>query len=260
MASIAVHAYGPAPSQHGSLHVPDGSGPHPVVVLLHGGFWWHRFDRSIMMPLAIDLVGRGYAVWNLEYRRVGEPGGGWPGTLVDVGDGIDRLASIGPGRGLATDRVVAVGHSAGGQLALWAAARPGLPDDVPGAGRDSGVTLRAAVAQAGVSDLRTAAALDLGPGAVVGLLGGRPDQQPARYALASPIERLPLGVPQLLVHGARDRLVPVAMSRAYAAAGRGAGDRVELVEWPGIGHFEVIDPAHPSWAAVVERLPDLVTA
>ena len=117
--------------------------------------------------------------------------------------------------------------------------------------------LRAAVAQAGVSDLRAAVDLDLGPGAVVGLLGGPPEDVPERYALASPIERLPLRVPQLLVHGARDRLVPIAMSRAYATAGRAAGDDIELVELPGTGHFEVIDPGHTSWLAVVERLPRL---
>ncbi len=258
VASLAVHAYGPEPSQHASLHRPDGPGPHAVVVLVHGGFWWHRYDRSIMIPLAVDLVGRGYAVWNLEYRRVGEPGGGWPGTFVDVAAGLDHLAVIGPVLGLSTDRVVAVGHSAGGHLALWAAARPGQPDGVPGARPD--LRVRAVVAQAGVSDLRLAAELDLGPGAVVGLIGGGPEQLPERYALASPIERLPMGVPQVLVHGERDRQVPIAMSRAFASAAHAVGDPVELVEWPWVGHFEVIDPGHPSWMAIVERLPDLVTA
>jgi acetyl esterase/lipase len=254
--TVAVHAYGPAASQHGSLHLPDGEPPHGIVVLIHGGFWWHRFDRSIMVPLALDLVARGHAVWNLEYRRVGEPGGGWPGTFADVAAGVDHLAVIGPDHGLAIDQVVAVGHSAGGHLAMWAAARPGLPDGAPGA--RPALAVRAVVGQAPVADLRRAVELDLGPGAVVGLLGGAPDAVPERYELASPIERLPVGVPQLLLHGDRDRLVPIELSRAYAAAALAAGDPVELVELPGIGHFDPIDPAHHCWLAAVERLPGLL--
>jgi acetyl esterase/lipase len=256
--TVATHSYGPAPSQHGSLHLPSGPAPHAVVVLLHGGFWWHRYDRSLMVPLALDLVARGHAVWNLEYRRVGEPGGGWPGTFADIAAGVDHLAVIGPALGLAIDRVVAVGHSAGGHLALWAAARTGLPDGAPGA--RPAVALRAAVGQAPVADLRRAVGLDLGPGAVVGLLGGAPAAEPERYALASPIERLPIGVPQVVVHGDRDRLVPIELSRGYTAAARDTGDVVDFVELPGVGHFEPIDPGHHGWLAVVDRLPDLLTA
>jgi acetyl esterase/lipase len=243
--TLATHAYGPAASQHGALHMPDTSGPHPVVVLVHGGFWWDRFDRSLMLPLALDIVARGHAVWNLEYRRVGEPGGGWPGTLADIAAGVDHLSVIAGDLGLATDRIVIAGHSAGGHLAQWVAARPGLPDDAPGA--RPALTVRAVVGLAPVSDLRRAAEANLGPGAVVGLLGGGPDDLPERYALASPIERLPTGVDQLIVHGDRDRMVPIELSRTYAATARAAGDRVELVEWPGVGHFEPIDPGHGCW-------------
>jgi acetyl esterase/lipase len=239
--TVSVHAYGTAPSQQGSLYLPAGSRPHPVAVLVHGGFWWAQWDRSLMVPLALDLVGRGHAVWNLEYRRVGEPGGGWPGTLTDVAAGIDHVAAIAPANGLHADRVAVIGHSAGGHLALWAAAE---------------VSVRAVVALAPVADLRRAAELDLGPGAVTGLLGGGPDAEPERYDLASPIERLPLGVPQLLVHGERDRLVPIELSRSYAAAAEAAGDPVELVEQPGAGHFEPIDPAHPAWEAAAAWLAE----
>jgi acetyl esterase/lipase len=255
--TVATHAYGPGPSQHGALHLPDGAGPHAVVVLLHGGFWWHRYDRTLMVPLALDLVARGHAVWNLEFRRVGEPGGGWPGTFEDVGAGLDHLDVIGPPLGVATDRVVALGHSAGGHLALWAAARPGLPAGSPGA--RTAIEVLAAIALAPVADLRRADQLDLGPGAVRGLLGGHPDTVPERYAVASPVERLPMGVPQVVIHGDRDRLVPIELSRDYVAAARAAGDPAELVELAGTGHFEALDPATACWRAAVERLPRLLT-
>lgn len=254
MPTVATHAYGPEPSQCGSLHHPDRPGPHPVVVLLHGGFWWARFDRTLMTPLALDLVARGWAVWNLEYRRVGEAGGGWPGTLADVAAGVDHLVAMAAGADLDIGRVVAVGHSAGGHLALWLAARPGLPAGAPGAA--PGVAVCGAVAQAGVTDLRRGWALDLGPGACAGLLGGSPAEVPERYQLASPIERLPIGdaVAQVLVHGTADRLVPIELSRTYASAAAAAGDRVDLVELPGAGHFELIDPAHAAWLTVVDLL------
>jgi acetyl esterase/lipase len=226
-----------------------------VVVLVHGGFWWARFDRTLMTPLALDLVGRGWAAWNIEYRRVGEPGGGWPGTLADAAAAVDHLDAIASDRALDVDRVVAVGHSAGGQLALWLAARATLPAGAPGA--SPAVGTRAAVAQAGVTDLRIGWELDLGPGACAGLLGGSPAEVPDRYALASPVERLPTGVPHVLIHGDADRLVPVDLARRHAAAARDVGDPVELVELAGVGHFEHLDPGHPAWLAVVDRLPRL---
>jgi acetyl esterase/lipase len=226
-----------------------------VVVLIHGGFWWARFDRTLMTPLALDLVSQGWAAWNIEYRRVGEPGGGWPGTLADAAAAVDHLAAIASERPLDLDRVATVGHSAGGHLALWLAARGTLPVGAPGA--SPAVRIRTAVAQAGVTDLRAGWALDLGPGACAGLLGGSPAEVPDRYAVASPIERLPLGVPQVLVHGDTDRLVPIDLARNYASAATAAGDTVELVELAGVGHFEHLDPGHPAWLAVVDRLSPL---
>ncbi|HEX7149236.1 MAG TPA: alpha/beta hydrolase [Actinomycetota bacterium] len=247
-----AEAYGPGTDRFGELWRPAGDGPWPVVALLHGGFWRARRTLELMRPLAADLAGRGLAAWNLEYRRVGQPGGGWPGTFQDVAAGLDHLAGLAGREPLDLDRLVVAGHSAGGHLALWSAARPGLPAGAPGAGPR--VVPRLAVSLAGVCDLAAGADDGLGEGAVAELLGATPSQDPGRYRLASPLHRLPLGVAQLLVHGDADTRVPVAQSRAYAAAATAAGDPVELVELAGAGHMDVIDPASPAWAEVTRRL------
>jgi acetyl esterase/lipase len=235
-------AYGPHPEQVANLHLPaTEGGPWPVVVLVHGGFWRRRWDRTTATPLARDLAARGFAAWNLEYRRTG-----WPTTLLDVAAGIDALAQQ---DALDLDRVVAVGHSAGGQLALWAAARPGA---------EARVRMRGAVSLAGVLDLVAGARANLGDGACQAFLGGEPADVPERYAEASPAARLPLGLPQVLVHGSADEVVPPSQSRDYAAAARAAGDEVELVEPEGADHFDVVEPAHAAWLVVVDRLPALV--
>jgi acetyl esterase/lipase len=218
-----LERYGPDPSHVAERFDPDGEARGTAVVL-HGGFWRDGYDRHLMDALCADLAARGFTAWNVEYRRLGS-GGGWPVTGEDVAAAIRTLA--GPD-------AVAIGHSAGGHLALWAAA--------------SGL-VRAAVAQAGVSDLREAQRLGLSRGVVGELLGDAPD-----WAHASPAERLPLGVPQLLVHGEDDAIVPISMSREYERAARAAGDDVELVALPGVGHFEHLDPASEAWAAVVRWL------
>jgi len=234
--------------------LPTGSGPHAVVVVVHGGLWLDSYGRDLMDSVCADLAERGWLAWNLEYRRVGSrrSAGGWPATFADVAAGIDHLGAhpdlADPGR------VAVVGHSAGGHLAMWAAARPGLPDGAPGAHPE--IRVRAAVALAGVLDL-TAAAGDrrspVGPG-VVRLLGGRPDEVPDRYRLGSPAERLPLGLPQLVLHGEADGTVPPDQSRDYAHRAQEAGDPVELRLLPGVGHMDLIDPRTAAWALVVEWL------
>jgi acetyl esterase/lipase len=249
-------AYGDHPDQVGNLHLPPGDAatPWPVVVLIHGGFWRWGWDRTLMTPLARDLASRGFAAWNIEYRRVGQEGGGWPGTLEDVAaaaDAVPGLAAVDPAR------AVTIGHSAGGHLALWLAARHRLGAGAPGAAP----RLRpvAAVSQAGVADLARGAEDGLGDGACQALLGGGPGEVPERYAAASPAALLPFGVAQLLVHGALDEIVPPGQSRAYAHAAGAAGDSVELVELPAGDHFDVIEVDGAGWAAVIERLPQLLT-
>jgi acetyl esterase/lipase len=223
-------------------------------VLIHGGFWRARYGLRLEDELVADLAGRGWAVWNLEYRRLGVfSRGGWPATFEDIAAGIDHLGGL--DEPLDLGRVVAIGHSAGGHLACWAAARRGLPPDAPGA--EPSVRLSGAVAQAGVVDLREASRLRLSRRAAERLLGGPPEKWPRRYDMASPIERLPLGVPQLLVHGDADDVVPVTISRGYADRASYGGDRCELVEIAGGDHDEHLDPVSRSWAAVVRWLEDL---
>jgi acetyl esterase/lipase len=245
--------YGTDASQFGELSVPSTSTHTGTVVIIHGGFWRAQYDLSLGRPLAADLVARGYTVWNLEYRRVGD-GGGWPSTLQDVADGIDHLATLGA-EGVDTSRVVAVGHSAGGQLAVWAAGRSGLPSDAPGAGPK--VQLTSVVSQAGVVDLAVAANTGVGGSAESDLLGGSPAQVPQRYKIADPIERLPISAPVLCVHSKGDQNVPFAQSTAYVAAATKAGDPAALHEVSG-DHFTLIDPTSEAWAVVVDALPSLL--
>ena len=196
-----------------------------------------------MTPLAIDLARRGVAAWNVEYRRVGQGGGGWPGTFEDVAAAVDHLAEI---EDVDPARVATCGHSAGGHLALWLAARHRLPAGVGAAPR---IRPRAAVSQGGVCDLERAWRDDLGDGAVEGLLGPL-EAGAGRFAATSPAALAPPGVPQLLVHGADDDVVPVSQSRAYA-------DRdplAELAELEDADHFDVVDAAHEAWGVAAEWL------
>ena len=244
-----THTYGPDPDQYGELYLPSGERPTGVVVVIHGGFWRAAYGASLGRALAADLARRGLVAWNIEYRRVGR-GGGWPTTFQDVADAIDLLGEL----DVDTTRVVAVGHSAGGHLATWAAGRISLPASAPGSSPKVPVT--AVVSQAGVLDLATAAATKVGGTAVLDFLGGAPDSVPERYVVADPIVQVPLSVPVVCVHGRRDRSVPFAQSTTYVTAAGTAGADVELVEVGG-GHMAHVDPASKACAAVLEVLPRL---
>jgi acetyl esterase/lipase len=244
-------SYGAAPECFGELWPGRGDGPRPVVVLVHGGFWRSRWRLDLMHAVAADLQRRGAAVWNLEYRRVGSAGGGWPGTFEDVAAGFDALGGLAGRHRLDLDRVAVVGHSAGGHLALWLAGRARLER---GPGARPRLLPALAVALAGVCDLVEAARRHLSQDAVVDLLGGDPEQRPEAYRLASPAALLPLGVPQVLVHGTADDSVPFELSERYAAAATRRGDACELVALDGVDHFALIEPATAAWRATVERL------
>jgi acetyl esterase/lipase len=243
-------AYGEGPLQFGDLRLPAGEGPHPVAVVIHGGCWLSKYDLRHISHLSEALTRAGVATWTIEYRRIGDPGGGWTGTFEDVAAGADRLRAITARFPLDLERVVLVGHSAGGHLALWAAARGGLPAGSAVFGEEP-LAVRGVVALAAISDLGTFArgAADCNA-AVRPLLGGSPGEVPERYRQASPIERLPLRVPVRLVHGAADPHVPIEQSRAFAAQARAAGDDVELVEIPAAAHFDLIAPWSPAWSTV----------
>ena len=231
--------YGSAASQEADIYVPDERHA-PVVCLVHGGFWRIPYGREQLDAIARNLVSRRFAVWNLGYRRIGELGGGWPGTLHDVATGIDHLAALKVERAdLDLSRVIVAGHSAGGQLALWASARHTVPTapDVP-----TRVRVIACAGLAAALDLATLFAIGAGNGAVGELLEGSPLEQPGRYAAASPVELLPLGAPQLIVHGAADDALPVQIARDYVRAAAAAGDRVQFYELPRAGHMDYLDP------------------
>jgi acetyl esterase/lipase len=197
----------------------------------------------------MDLAARGWATWNIEYRRVGN-GGGWPATFEDVAAALDHLRVL----DVDADRVVVIGHSAGGHLAAWAAGRSGLAAGQPGAGPRVRVT--GVVAQAGVLDLATAARQGVGGSAVPDLIGGLPDVLPERYAVADPIAAVPVEAEILCVHSRADFIVPFTQSEAYVAAAKAAGGRARLVETSG-DHFTLIDPSSADWAKVVDALPHL---
>ncbi len=249
-------AYGPGPDNVGDLRI-SGDGQAPVVVLLHGGFWREPFTRELMDDLARDLTAHGYVTWNLEYRRVGASGGGWPETALDVAAGIDHLAALADSYPMDLSRVIVLGHSAGGHLALWAAGRHRLPETAPGS--MPLVRPMAVVSLAGVADLAAADERSLGAGAVAEFLGTAAERS-RLYPIASPIELLPLGIPQLLVHGTEDRVVPPEQSERYTRSARVADDSAELLLAEGAGHFAVIDATSDVWQATATWIADLLHA
>jgi acetyl esterase/lipase len=244
-----VRAYGPDRAQFGELWLP-GITPAATVVIIHGGFWRARYGVSLGRPLAADLAHRGYAVWNLEYRRVGA-GGGWPATFEDIAAGIDLLCELPVG----TARVAAIGHSAGGHLAAWAAGRPGLPPGAPGA--RPLVTVTAVISQAGVLALADCAREGVGGTAALDLMGGRPQDLPQRYRLADPMTAVPVEAAVLCLHSRADDAVPFACSERYVAAATRAAGRARLHETDG-DHFTLIDPHSADWQVAVGALPGLL--
>ncbi len=233
-------AYGSHPAQVGDLRLPDGGGRHPVAVLVHGGFWLDPWERDLMDGLAVDLVDRGWATWNVEYRRHGPTGGGYPASFEDVAAATAHLDVLARDHPIDPTRTRLVGHSAGATMAVWATVRRR---------DDGGPVPERLVLLAGVLDLEAAARDDLGLGAVRRLLADAED-----HTRASPVERVPTGATTLLVHGTDDQHVPPGHSDRYAARARTAGDDVEHVTVDGADHFAVLDPSSPAWTAVVDRL------
>ena len=249
--------YGPASSQFVQLWTPAGKGPHPVVILLHGGCWQHEVaDLDYMNAAALDLQKRGIAVWDVEYRSVDEPGGGYPGTFQDVGQAIDLLRTEGPKRGLDLERVVAMGHSAGGHLALWAAGRRNLPASSPLHAADP-LPIHAVVSLAGLPDLKGATeAINMVCGAnIVGRLTGPATAEHSDvYADTSPLSLLPLGAPVVMIQGAYDSISPPYHGSHYRKDARAKGDQVEVLVIPDVGHFELVWPQTPAWKEIADRI------
>jgi acetyl esterase/lipase len=276
--AVRTVAYGPHPSQLGELYLPEGPGPFPGVVLVHGGYWVAMWDRRQILPVVVDLLSLGIAVYNVDYRRIGEEGGGWPGTFADIAAAVDAMAGVDPA--VDAERIVVVGHSAGGHLAAWAGLREALPAGAIGA--DPVARPLGAVSLSGVLDLVAADGEKLGTalqdvdaepiwgappparpevwpavadavadGIVPLLVGAHADEDPQRFTATSPAQMRASGVPVLAVHGDADEAVPSRYSRAFAESITAQGGRVEYVEYAGARHFDTVDPANPQiWPAV----------
>jgi acetyl esterase/lipase len=232
--------YGRDPNQFVDVRLPSGKGPHPVVFFIHGGYWRAKYDLSYAGHLCHALKNEGIATWNVEYRRVGNPGGGWPGTFADIRAAFQALMAApekDPHALLDLKRLCVAGHSAGGQLALCLAAHS--------------PSVTCVLSLAGVLDLRRGWELHLSNDAVAEFLGGPPSQVPEHYREASPAEqRIPSRAVQKLIHGTLDDDVPYEISEGYAARKKKAGENVELVTLPQTGHYEIVDPASGAWSRV----------
>ena len=242
-------SYGADSLQVADLWLPAGPGPHPIVLMVHGGCWQTGIaDRSIMNWIAEDLRRRGIAVWNIDYRGVDRPGGGYPGTFQDAAAAADALRANAARHHLDLSRLVAVGHSAGGHLALWLAGRPRLPADSP-LRRADPLPIRDVISLGGLPDLEEAARSENGCGnEVIGRLTG------GRFADTSVPRLAPLGVRQVLINGREDRIIPVAYAEGYARPMRAAGDEVRVRMLERTGHVELVAPGTAAWAAAVEEI------
>ncbi len=233
-------AYGSDTNQFFDLRIPDARGPHPVVFFIHGGYWRAKYDLTHVGHLCHALKLTGIATCNVEYRRIGNPGGGWPGTLHDIRSAYSVLRDREAQRhALDLNRLCVVGHSAGGHLALCLAAYE--------------PTVKHAVSLAGVLDLRRAWELHLSNDAVLEFLGGSPTDVPDRYRKASPAEQS-IFAGQKIVHGTADTSVPYEIGKNYAEVKTKAGEEVELITLPDIGHFELINPGSEVWPRVQQTI------
>lgn len=253
--------YGPGPQQYGELWLPkDKPGPHPVVLMIHGGCWRADLPGPELLAWQADALRKeGLAVWSITYRRLGHEGGGYPGTFQDVAAGADHLAKIAGNFKLDLKRVVTTGHSAGGHLALWLPARKNLPANSP-LKSDSPLAIHGAVPVAGVGDLAYGAdyvGAACGPDTIPGLVKEK-DRGKEAWADTSPAALLPLGIPVTMVSGLYDPIVAPAHARRYQMLAGRKNDKVSLQTLDEAGHFEIISPWTPAGAAVVKTIVELV--
>jgi acetyl esterase/lipase len=251
-------AYGVDSSQFGELRVPKGKGRFPTIVLVHGGCWLSQYDYRYLTAMAQALADSGYAVWTIEFRRVGNAGGGWPNTFLDVGAATDHLRELARRFPIDTNRVVAVGHSAGGQLALWLPTRRHLAAGTPLYVK-APIRVRGVLSIDGIADMGAyARAKSVGCNAATPqLMGGMPDSVPDRYLQVDPIARVPLGVRSRLLQGYLDQIVPIDQARSFAARASAAGDESQWTLLEASGHFDAVSPLSPVFYHVLDELRSL---
>ena len=248
-------AYGPGPLQFGNLRLPKGPGPHPVVLFVHGGCFLQQYTIAHAAALEQAFADSGYAVWSIEYRRVGDEGGGWPGTFEDVARAADYLRILARTYSLDLSRVVAAGHSAGGALVMWLASRDRLRADSP-LRVSSPLPISAVLALAPATDFGDLQAKGVCGGVMDKLMGGSPESFPERYRDVSPALLAPIRVPQVLVVGGQDRNWGPGGKAYYASAVAARDSLVRIVEVPEAGHFDVVAPTTAAWPVVMHALRD----
>ncbi|AKQ47772.1 esterase [Rufibacter radiotolerans] len=249
-------AYGADSLQFGELRVPAGKGPFPVVVVIHGGCWLAQYNYQYMNHLSEALANAGYATWNIEFRRVGNPGGGWPGTFQDVAQGVDYVRELAKKYPVSAKEVVVMGHSAGGHLALWVAGRKDLPRSSEVYTR-SPLKVRGVVSLAGIPDLATySAAKGSCNSAVEKLMGGLPTTVPQRYQQGSPSPKLARKATVRMVQGALDPIVPVSQANNFTEKSSARGHGIKTVLLPQSGHFDLVSPASPVWPTVAQAVKE----
>jgi acetyl esterase/lipase len=250
-------AYGDDPLQFGDLRIPSGRRPFPIIMLIHGGCWLSQYDLTLMDSIAEDLMLRGYATWNIEYRRTEDPGGGWPGTFLDAANGLKYIKTLCKRYAIDLEKIVVLGHSAGGHLALWLGAQYQLPSDseIKLIGLPE---LKGIISLAGITDLKAYFA-PAGCGSnVINLIGGTPDSFPDRYREGTPTSFLPLGIPQVLVQGEDDDIVPMDHVISYYDRARSCQDNIKLYMVPDASHQDVILPENITWLTVLKAINTLM--
>jgi acetyl esterase/lipase len=236
-------SYGPLAEQFGELRLPKSGILHAVVVFIHGGCWLNKFGVDHVTAISRALANQGYAVWSPEYRRVGDAGGGWPGTFEDISRSVQVLSEFAGEYGLRLDRVIVMGHSAGGHLALWLA----------GQRSNRALPVRGVISLAGIADLLAYEELaNECASSLPRLLGGSSRQQPERWAEADPLRLMPFGVPATFIHGEFDEIVPLSQSENAAKATGGA---LHVVK--GGGHFDMVSPYADAFQVICKALEDI---
>ncbi len=254
-ADHVIH-YGDDPLQFVELRLPRGKGPHPVIILIHGGCWLKDYNVDYIGKLARAFTEHGIATWTPEYRRVGNDGGNWPGLFQDILKSSDHMLNVAGQYGLDINNVIASGHSAGGQLALWLAARDQYRDN-PLFYSDKVIKIRGVLGLAPAPDLETLYEKKVCGHVIDKLMQGSPLVQAKRYAIGSPMNLVPIGINQKLIVGRHDEVWTPGGRRYYKKA-RKAGDTVTLIEAGESGHFEMIDPDSTSWPLVLKAASELL--